>query len=48
MTTPAWHDDYSSDDWLRETAADRKEEFWHQCSDDEGESQARSDKWRKP
>lgn len=46
-TTPdAWRDDYGSEDWLWETAADAKEDFWHQCSDDEGAEQAASDGWR--
>ena len=46
MTTPAWHDDYSSEEWLRETAADVKAEFYAQASPEEAEEQARSDGWR--
>lgn len=46
MTTPAWHDDYSSEEWLRETAADRLAAFYEQASPEEAEEQARSDGWR--
>lgn len=42
-TDPNHRDDY---DWLWETAADRREDFWHQASDEEGAAQAASDGWR--
>lgn len=47
MSTPLDHrDDYDSDDWLWETAADRREDFYAQASPEEAGQQARSEGWR--
>ena len=47
MSTPLDHrDDYGSDDWLWETASDRREEFYRQASPEEAAAQAASDGWR--
>lgn len=47
MSTPPNHrDDYDSDDWLWETASDKRAEFYAQASPEEAAAQAKAEGWR--